>query len=91
MKEVIYAHNEGGGVYAEISATNYLPNQGQHLPATADFAKKTRAPRIALACLILMKASSFLGTHLKHTLTKVMSMAENSTNIFAQLAAQQSH
>jgi hypothetical protein len=38
-----------------------------------------------------MKASSFLGTHPKHTLTKVMSMAENSTNIFAQLAAQQSH
>jgi hypothetical protein len=38
-----------------------------------------------------MKASSFLGTHLKHTLTKVMSMAESSTNIFAQLAAQQSH
>jgi hypothetical protein len=38
-----------------------------------------------------MKASSFLGTHPKHTLTKVMSMAESSTNIFAQLAAQQSH
>jgi hypothetical protein len=35
--------------------------------------------------------SSFLGTHPKHTLTKVMSMAESSTNIFAQLAAPQSH
>ena len=70
---------------------NCLVNQGQHLPATADFAKKTQAPRIALACLIWMTASSFLGTHPKHTLTKVMSTAESSTNIFAQLAAQQSH
>jgi hypothetical protein len=61
------------------------------LPATVDSAKKTQAPRIAQDCPIWMKASSFLGTHLKHTLTKVMSMAENSTNIFAQLAAQQSH
>jgi hypothetical protein len=70
---------------------NYLTNQGRLLPATADFAKKTQAPRIALACLIWMRASSFLGTHPKHTLTKVMSMAESSTNIFAQLAARQSH
>jgi hypothetical protein len=38
-----------------------------------------------------MRASSFLGTHPKHALTKVMSMAESSTNIFAQLAAQQTH
>ena len=61
------------------------------MPATVDSAKKTQAPRIALACLIWMRASSFLGTNPKHTLTKVMSMAESSTNIFAQLAAQQSH
>lgn len=61
------------------------------MPVTADFAKKTQAQLIALACLIWMKASSFLGTHPKHTLTKVMNMAESSTNIFAQLAAQQSH
>ena len=61
------------------------------MPATVDSAKKTQAPRIAQDCPIWMKASSFLGTHPKHTLTKVMSMAESSTNIFAQLAAQQSH
>jgi len=59
--------------------------------ATVDSAKRIQAPRIALACLILMRTSSFLGTHPKHTPTKVMSMAESSTNIFAQLAAPQSH
>jgi hypothetical protein len=41
--------------------------------------------------LTWIRASSFLATHPKHALTKVMSMAESSTNIFAQLAAQQSH
>ena len=61
------------------------------MPATVDSAKKTQAQRIALACLIWMRASSFLGTNPKHTLTKVMSMAESSTNIFAQLAEPQSH
>jgi hypothetical protein len=61
------------------------------LPATVDSAKRIQAQLIAQDYPIWMKASSFLGTHPKHTLTKVMSMAESSTNIFAQLAAQQSH
>lgn len=70
---------------------NYLPNQGRHLPATADSAKEIQAQLIVQDCPIWMKASSFQGTHPKHTLTKVMSMAESSTNIFAQLAGLLSH
>jgi hypothetical protein len=70
---------------------NYLPNQGRHLPATADFAKEIQAQLTVQDCPIWMKTSAFLGIHPKHTLTKVMSMAESSTNIFAQLAAPQSH
>jgi hypothetical protein len=70
---------------------NYLPNQGRHLPATADFAKEIQAQLTVQDCPIWMKTSAFLGIHPKHTLTKVMSMAESSTNIFAQLAATQSH
>ena len=70
---------------------NYLPNQGRHLPAIADFAKEIQAQLIVQACPIWMKTSAFLGTHPKHTLTKVMNMEESSTNIFAQLAARQSH
>ena len=70
---------------------NYLPNQGRHLPAIADFAKEIQAQLTVQDCPIWMKTSAFLGIHPKHTLTKVMSMAESSTNIFAQLAAQQSH
>ncbi len=61
------------------------------MPATADSAKKTLAPRIALVYLISTQMLSFLATYPKHTLTKVMSMAESYTNIFVQLAAQQSH
>jgi len=66
-------------------------SQEQLMLATVDSAKKIQAQLIVQDCLIWTKASSFLGTHPKHTLTKVMSMAESSTNIFAQLAAPQSH
>ena len=66
---------------------NCLLNQGLHTPVTADSAKEILVQRTVLDCPIWMKASSFLGTYSKHTLTKVMSMAENSINIFAQLAA----
>ena len=69
---------------------NCLVNQGRHLPATADFVKEIQVQLIVQDCPIWMRASSFLGTYPKHTLTKVMSMAESSTNIFAQLAAPQS-